>query len=79
MFFNIKDFYPSITEQLLTKSLQFATQHVEIKQEDMAIIFHSRKSTLYYNKKTNEKFDVTFGAYDDAEIYELVWLFILNQ
>ena len=84
MVFDIKDFYPSITENLLKKSVEFAKQFVEISNDDLKIIYHARKSILYNNevpwaKKTNKNFDVTMGAYDGAEICELVGLFILKQ
>ena len=42
--FDIKDFYPSITENLLKEALEFAKQHVHIKKKDFDLIMHTRKS-----------------------------------
>ena len=83
MVFDIKDFHPSITETLLKKAIFFAQQHTNINKSDLEIIYHSRKSLLFKNnepwiKKKSENFDVTMGAYDGAEICELVGLFLLS-
>ena len=69
--FDVKDFYPSIKQSLLTKALEFARQHVRIKKIDYDTIMHARKSLLYCDKKPWMKkesglFDVTMGAYDGA-------------
>ena len=81
--FDIESFYPSITEKLLTDSINFAKQYTNIPDRDIDIIMHSRKSLLFNNgnawiKKDNSSFDVTMGSYDGAEVCELVGLFILN-
>ena len=82
--FDIKDFYPSIKESLLKQSLDFAEKHIKISTEDKAIIKHARKSLLFnkqqtWIKKESGLFDVTMGAYDGAEVCELVGIFILHQ
>ena len=82
--FDIKDFYPSINESLLKNAIQFAEKHTHITEENKAIIFHARKSLLFSNnntwmKKESSLFDVTMGAYDGAEVCELVGTFILYQ
>jgi len=82
--FDIESFYPSITEKLLTDSINFAKQYTNIPDRDIDIIMHSRKSLLFNNdkawiKKDNSSFDVTMGSYDGAEVCELVGLFILND
>ena len=82
--FDIKDFYPSITEQLLVKALNFAEKHVKISKKDKSIIYHARKSLLFnkehtWIKKKGGLFDVTMGAYDGAEICELVGIYLLFQ
>lgn len=82
--FDIKDFYPSITKKLLTDALSFAEKHIFIIEEDKQIIYHSRKTLLYNEnqarmKKGDDLFDVTMGAYDGAEVCELVGLYILEQ
>ena len=82
--FDIVDFYPSITEVLLTKSLDYAKQFVQISREDTEIIMHARKSLLFNNespwskKDSTDLFDVTMGSFDGAEICELVGLYILS-
>lgn len=82
--FDIENFYPSITEKLLTDAITFAKQHTSITDRDIDIIMHSRKSLLFdkntaWIKKNNSSFDVTMGSYDGAEVCELVGLFILND
>ena len=81
--FDIVEFYPSITEELLTSALSFARQHTEISDDDVNIIYHARKSLLFskgkaWMKRTGTSmFDVTMGSYDGAEVCELVGTFIL--
>ena len=84
MIFDIKDFYSSISKKLLDDSINFARQHVQIKREDFSIIQHGRKSLLYneeipWQKKDTNLFDIAMGAYDGAEVSELVGLFLLNS
>lgn len=82
---DIKEFYPSIKEETLNNAISFANEHIEIKQEDLRIIMHSRKSLLYDNgipwikKNGSGSFDVTMGSYDGAETCEIVGLFILSM
>ena len=82
--FDIKDFYPSIKETLLIKAINFAEKLVHITNEDKVIIKHARKSLLYDNsepwmKKDSGLFDVTMGAYDGAEVCQLVGTFLLYK
>ena len=85
MKFDICDFYPSITEELLLKSIDFARQFVEISDNDLNIIMHSRKCLLFSSqeqwvkKDGNELFDVTMGSFDGAEVCELVGLYLLSK
>ena len=44
--FDIKDFYPTITKELLSKCLSFAPTKIQITEYDKKIIYHSRKSLL---------------------------------
>ena len=82
--FDIVDFYPSITEELLQKSINHAKLYTHISDDDIEIIMHARKSLLFDNdiswtKKNSENtFDVTMGSFDGAEICELVGLYILS-
>ena len=81
---DIVEFYPSISHQLLTNAISFAKTHSDIDDDTLNIIMHSRKSLLFckdeaWVKKNNPEFDVTMGAYDGAEVCELVGLFLLNK
>ena len=56
----------------------------QIKIEDFSIIQHARKSRLYnkevpWQKKNTEFFDLAMGAYDGAEVCEIVGLVLLNN
>ena len=79
--FDIKDFYPTITKDLLTKCLKFAEEKVQISYDDTKIIYHARKSWLFNEGGTWMKkvclFDVTVGAYGCAEVCELDGTFLL--
>ena len=82
--FDIVDFYPSITEDLLTRALVFANRFTRISQQDKDIIFNARKSMLFghgkeWIKKGTGLFDVTMGCFDGAEICELVGLYALSE
>ena len=75
--FDIREFYPSITENLLKKALTFAEAHAHLSDDDKAIIHRARKSLLFHDQQTWTKrdsglFDVTMGAHDGAEVCELV-------
>ena len=45
--FDIKDFYPTITKELLSKCLSFAETKVQITKDDKKIIYHSKKWLLF--------------------------------
>ena len=82
--FDIESFYPSISKELLTKALEYAATMVPVEESDLEIIFHSRKSLLFsgsscWMKKDGDFFDVTMGAYDGAEVCELVGLYLLSK
>ncbi len=83
--FDIVDFYPSISENLLDQALSWASDLAIITKDEISIIKHARKSLLFNDgkpwtkKDSNSLFDVTMGSYDGAEICELIGLFILNN
>ena len=69
---------------MLRRAIEFAKTITQIDEKYINIIFHARKSVLFYKgqmwiKKENEHFDVTMGSWDGAEICELVGLYILVQ
>ena len=81
--FNIKDFYPTIKEDLLIKALEFLKQYVTIKFKDRETIFHSGKSLKYnqgvpWIKKQTNNFDVTMGSSDGTKVCELIGIFMLR-
>ena len=61
----------------------FAEEKVQISNDDKKIIYHARKSLLFNEEGTWMKkdglFDVTMGAYDGAEVCELVGTFLLDK
>ena len=83
--FDIAEFYPSISKELLLQALEFGRNYSDITENDTAVIMNARKSLLFYNesfwvkKQGTELFDVAMGSYDGAEIADLVGLFILNS
>ena len=81
--FDICEFYPSITEELLRNSLDFAMCHTSIDQEDEEHIMACIKSVLFNNGKVwtkkNKDFAVTMGAQDGAEIAELTGIYLLKE
>ena len=75
--FDIKDFYPSVKESLLKQPLDFAEKYTKVTSEDKAIIKHARNSLLsnkqqIWIKKESGLFDVMMGAYDGAEVVNLL-------
>lgn len=82
--FDIVDFYPSISKELLERALDFASQYATISDRDRQIIMHARKSMLFglgqewvKQSASSELFDVTMGCHDGAEVCELVGAFAL--
>ena len=81
---DIVEFYPSITENLLTRALTFAETLTPIHADTIGIIKHCRKSLLFaenstWVKKNDNLFDVTMGSHDGAEICEMVGLYLLHE
>ena len=82
--FDVVNYYPSITLELLTKALNWAKQFVEISDEDIEHIVETKKSLLvmnkeYWTKKGDRNFDVAQGAFDSAEVCDIVGLFLLSE
>ena len=76
--FDIEQYYPSITKELLDKSISFAKKNgVFICKTDMEIVLTARESFLFRNgipyvkKNRNDRFDVPMGSWDGAEVAEL--------
>ena len=47
MKFDICDFYPSISEELLDIAVAYAKLHTEVTDEEVRVIKHTRKSLLF--------------------------------
>ena len=81
--FDICNFYPSITNTLLQKALNYASKYAYISEDQIHLITHTKKTTLYKDgnpwETTTSAFDVTMGSYDGALICELVGLYRLSQ
>ena len=78
--FDIEQYYPSITEELLIKSLNFAQKYIQITGKEMDIILQSRRTFLFKDQqpwtKKKGNFDVGMGSYDSAEISNLCGYFL---
>ena len=82
--FDIDSFYPSITEDLLRKAIDFASQYTTITEDQKEVLFHTSKSLLYHKgeawqKKGVSLFDIGMGGYAGAEKCDLVGLYILSR
>ena len=83
--FDIVDFYPSISDELFKKAIDYAKQFTNLTNSDYDILLHCKKSFLFdgqsiWKKKSQtDDFDVTMGSYDGAETCELVGSFILSK
>ena len=82
--FDVCDFYPSITEKLLTKAVDFANIYRPISADEREINFLSKQSLLFSNdcpwekKSSASRFDITMGSFDGAETCELVGCYLLS-
>ena len=83
--FDVVDFYPSITDDLLNKALSFASDFDEISDQEKHIIVQAKNSLLFSEtqawckKNSSSNFDVTMGSFDGAETCELVGSYLLSQ
>ena len=75
------EFYPSISETLPQKAINFAKNFTKVDEDKVNLILHCRKSLLFdqNDKQGGNPFDVTIGSFDVAEICELVCLFLLHE
>ena len=81
--FDIVDFYPSISKDLLINTINFAKSITSIDGKIIKSILHAQKSLLFNKnkalvKKENPDFDATMGSSDGAEVCELVGLYPLD-
>ena len=81
--FDIKDFYPSISKELLTDVLTFAKTKINLDDHDKKIIYHTHKLLLFnqeqmWMNKGSDLLAASMGPYDGAEVCELIGIFLLN-
>ena len=79
-----EEFYPSTSQDLLSRALDFASAYENITSDKRNIIIHAKNYVLIrkqqpWQKKGDTTFDVTMGSYDGAETCELVGNFLLSQ
>ena len=82
--FDVVEFYPSISKNLLLKSVTWAKEFLNISDQEIDIIMQSKKSILYkdgtpWTKKGTHNFDVAMGSFDGAETCEIVGLYLLKD
>ena len=83
--FDVVEFYPSISEALLNRALDFASEHLNISACERQTIINSKHSLLFSEghpwekRNSTSNFDVTMGSYDGAETCELVGCYLLSQ
>ena len=73
MQFDFEEFYPSISKELLLKAITYAKTLVNISDEEINTIMHSRKFLLFNNtdiwikKNRDPDFDERMGSFDGAK------------
>ena len=80
--FDICEFYPSITKQVLVNALNYAKNITKITKQEIDIILQTKSGILFtrdqaWVKKGNQSFDITMGSWDGAEVCDLVGLYML--
>ena len=85
LLFDIVDFYPSILDELLTKSIEWSKKHTSIDNQEYETIMLSRRTLLHDNKgniwtkkEIKKQFDVSMVVFDGAEVCELIGLCIIS-
>ena len=65
--FDVCQFYPSISQELLMKALDYASKFTTITDQDREIVLHAKRSLLYHQnspwmkRNAENTFDVTMG------------------
>ena len=83
--YDIEEYYPSITKDLLMEAIKFARQYTDINEEQVKIILQARKTFLFcegqpwVKKDSGGQFDVPQGSYDSCEVCELCGIFLLSE
>ena len=79
----MEEFYPSISQDLLNKALDFASNYDNITTDERNIIIYAKNSILIHKhipwqKKGNTTLNVTMGSYDSVRTFLLSQLQDLN-
>ena len=74
----------SISKDLLTKALEFASKYDAITDEEKNIIKAEKsrlfnENTAWCKRESKSLFDVTMGSFDGAETCELVGSYLLSK
>ena len=82
--FDVDSFYPSITKRVFKEALEYAKEFVDISETEEEILYNARKSFVtkdsqVWMKIQDSDFDVPMGAYDGAEVAELIGLYLLSK
>ena len=83
--FDIVEFYPSITENLLNNAVSYAQTLTIIPDDIIRLIKQARKSLLFtegnirMKKGENPLSDVTMGLHDGVEVCELVGIYLFGK
>ena len=76
--FDVVDFYPFISLDLLNDALDFAANYANITGDERHIITHAKKSCLFSSgeqwckKSSSNLFDITMCSYDGPETCDCV-------
>ena len=82
--FDVVNFYPTISSDLLRAALEWARNFIDISDQEIDIILQTKKSFLFskgapWSKKGDCNFDVAMGSFDGAESCDIVGLYILSE
>ena len=82
--YDVVNYYPSISLELLQKAIKWAKEYAHISEEEEDILIQSKNSLLfsngsYWSKKGTNNFDNAQGSYDGAECCDLIGLYMLNE
>ena len=83
--FGTADFYPSISEDLLSRAISYARTLITNEDKAIDVIKLARKLLSFIKQRTwakrgeNQSFDVTIESFDWAEICEIVGIYLLEK
>ena len=83
--FDIKNFYPSIKKEHITKAIKFAEEYTKFNKQEINTLIHTCQTIISYDnriwtKKSNiNNFDIAMGSFQGAEVCDLIGLYILSE